>query len=954
MHSGGATIDVGPDPARDCEAIGLELAPTAMALSRGVLASICREARLHFRPDQGLIVHGTHGELLATDLQMRELTGVGWLPGLGSAPPGWVLVGPDGEELAPGSLPRSEVLRTGRPTLGRCLGLRQPGGFVRWVDVSAHPVQRDGVVVATITTVSDRDEWGAGFSAADGTGELDAAVAICDHDGRIVSLDGAAAARYPDAVVGARLAEVVRWNLPRARVERLLEEGSSWSGTLWMPDASGRLGPTVLRIVRTASLTVTIVEPLSGANPARPRRDELTGLPLRSRFLEALGSTIAARDHAAGPVAVVVIELQSLRSVREAYGQEAVEGAVRVAGAALRDAAHGSDQVARVGDASFAVCCPHLGPHAVVTELAERLRSTVAAALDAVRPPLTIACAAGAAVSESADDQAAELLLHAEIAVSQPFDAEIGPTRCYDDALRQQFERRVGVERVVRHAIEVGQVRLGYQPIVDLEDEHVVGAEALLRLLDPDGQPISAAEAIAVAEERGLIGDLGSLILAAACREAARWQAELPERFLTVAVNVSAHQLASPSLADDVARVLAETGLDPGRLKLEMTETVLMQDSDRSAAQLARLKMLGVRLSADDFGTGYSSLAYLKRFPLDAIKADLSFVAGLPGSPEDAAVIAAIVGVADALGLRVVAEGIEHASQRDALVQLGCGFGQGWLWSKAVEDDGFLQRVAELERAAGARTPSDEPAALPEGDVVLSSAEHHAIDTAVGLLAHEVRGPLAVIAGHAAMVDDDPASLAESAVEIQRAVTRIDGLLGRLGDLRALDAGRLQLDPTLVDLDQLAREVVEGLGPLAVPVRVEALHVGAAFTFADAPRLAQVIENLVRNAARFSPAGGSVSIVVSRTGTWAEIAVHDDGPGIAPDRVGLAFRKYGRPDPSSAGSGIGLYLARGIARAHGGDVSYRRRTHRPGSVFTVRLPAAPAETWAGSTVAPRG
>ncbi len=424
-----------------------------------------------------------------------------------------------------------------------------------------------------------------------------------------------------------------------------------------------------------------------------------------------------------------------------------------------------------------------------------------------------------------------------------------------------------------------------------------------------------------------------------ACREAARWQREAPERFLTVAVNLSGCQLADVDLADHVARVLDETGLDPARLKLEMTETVLMEDSDRSAAQLARLKMLGVSLSADDFGTGYSSLAYLKRFPIDTVKADLSFVAGLPGSPEDAAVIGAIVGVAGALGLRVVAEGVEREEQRRALVELGCDHGQGWLWSQAVEDGGFLGRVAELDAVAAARDDASSEAGvdevdLPDGDV----------DTVVGILAHEVRSPLTVLEGYASELDGDPAVAGSVGPAIRRAVARIEAVVDRLDDLRALDAGRLRLDAEVLDLDAVVQEVIDDVsGALDVPLRVEALHVGAAMVVADRVRVGQVIENLVRNAARYTPAGHGILLIVSRRGRWVEVAVHDDGPGIPPDRVGLAFRKYGRPDPRTSGTGIGLYLARGIARAHGGDVAYRRRSHRPGSVFTLRLPIAVAE-----------
>lgn len=217
-----------------------------------------------------------------------------------------------------------------------------------------------------------------------------------------------------------------------------------------------------------------------------------------------------------------------------------------------------------------------------------------------------------------------------------------------------------------------------------------------------------------------------------------------------------------------------------------------------------------------------------------------------------------------------------------------------------------------------------------------------ATDAVLRTLAHEVRSPLTVLAGYASLLDADPAQATAVAGSMRRAVERIDGILDRLDDLQAIDLGRLRLEPELVDLDGLVQRVVGDLAvSTPVPIRTEALHVGSALVLADPERIAQVVENLLRNAIRFSPADGAVLVIVSRRGRWVEVAVHDDGPGIPDDQVGLAFRKYGRPDPARSGSGIGLYLARGIARAHGGEVTYRRRPHRSGSVVSLRLPAGP-------------
>ena len=234
----------------------------------------------------------------------------------------------------------------------------------------------------------------------------------------------------------------------------------------------------------------------------------------------------------------------------------------------------------------------------------------------------------------------------------------------------------------LRHALSHGGLRLHYQPRVDLRTGTVMGFEALVRWQHPRLGLLGPAAFIALAEDSGLIRELGGWVLREACRQAAEWHARDPDRRpLEIAVNLSARQLADPHLTALVADILTHTGLDPETLTLEVTETALMSDADAALGVLHALKDLGVRLAIDDFGTGYSSLVYLKRFPVDELKIDRSFVDGLGRDTEDTAIVTAIVQLAAAVGVQVVAEGVETDEQRDALLALGCRLGQGYLFA---------------------------------------------------------------------------------------------------------------------------------------------------------------------------------------------------------------------------------------------------------------------------------
>ena len=241
---------------------------------------------------------------------------------------------------------------------------------------------------------------------------------------------------------------------------------------------------------------------------------------------------------------------------------------------------------------------------------------------------------------------------------------------------------RLEMESALHHAIARRELRVHYQPVVDLRDGDIVGFEALVRWRYRDRKLLAPGEFIPLAEETGLIVPIGALILEAACQQAKRWGLLDRSRRLTVSVNLSGRQLADPGLPATVAEVLTATGLDPGNLCLEITESVLMADAESSMDAFRALKEIGVRLAVDDFGTGYSSLAYLKRFPVDELKIDRSFVGGLDRDPRDAAIVEAVIRLAGALGITAIAEGVEEAAQVARLRTLGCELGQGYFFAR--------------------------------------------------------------------------------------------------------------------------------------------------------------------------------------------------------------------------------------------------------------------------------
>ena len=335
------------------------------------------------------------------------------------------------------------------------------------------------------------------------------------------------------------------------------------------------------------------------------------------------------------------------------------------------------------------VICEELdGPRAAI-QVAERLTAAISQPLVLGSEEHFTSASIGIALADSADAEAQTLIRDADAAMYRAKERGRGRYELFDEMLRQRVLVRLRTESDLRRALERDELRIHYQPVVDLREDRISAVEALVRWAHPQRGLLEPVEFIGVAEDTGLIVPLGDVVLTKACRDVADWQRRFngSQRPLTLCVNASARQIADTAFPARVAEIARRSGLAAGSLTLEITESVLMEEAHAPVTVLARMREYGLGLMLDDFGTGYSGLSYLKRFPLDVLKIDRSFVAGLGVDEEDSAIVAAVIGMARTLGLTVVAEGVEHREQVGLLLELGCERAQGFLFAPPIPAD---------------------------------------------------------------------------------------------------------------------------------------------------------------------------------------------------------------------------------------------------------------------------
>lgn len=470
-----------------------------------------------------------------------------------------------------------------------------------------------------------------------------------------------------------------------------------WQGEIWDRHKSGAVFPKLMTITAVpdarGEVTHMVATYLDLSERKRAEEqihqlafyDALTGLPNRALLHERLNQAMNGSVRSGQQGALLLLDLDNFKRINDSLGHRLGDDLLQQAGQRLLACVQDGDTVARTGGDEYVVLLPELcTSHRQAAGKAEHMGERILQALGQayVLEGEALSCTASMGLVLFAGNQTPveELLKQAELAMYQAKRDGRGRLHFFDTALEATTQQRMQLERELDQAIARDQLCLHYHPQV-ARDGSIYGAEALIRWQHPQRGLVSPSAFIPLAEETGQILALGQWVLRTACRQLAQWQRQPGHAARILAINVSALQFLQEDFVSQVEQILGETGIDPARLKLELTESLLVDKIDQVIAKMHALKALGLQLSLDDFGTGYSSLAYLKRMPLDQLKIDQSFVRDLLQDANAAAIAQSITSLARSLGLTVVAEGVESADQRDTLAAMGCGIYQGYYYS---------------------------------------------------------------------------------------------------------------------------------------------------------------------------------------------------------------------------------------------------------------------------------
>jgi diguanylate cyclase (GGDEF)-like protein/PAS domain S-box-containing protein len=435
--------------------------------------------------------------------------------------------------------------------------------------------------------------------------------------------------------------------------------------------------------------------------------DSLTGLANRALFVNRVEHALIRSRRHNTTVAVLYCDVDGFNKLNDSLGYTAGETALMAVAERLRNCVRGEDTVARLGGDEFGILLDRLSSTADATLAMERIMATLRQPITRPGALVELTPHIGIVVSIGGDETAEEMLRDGAVAMHRARVLE-GACALYDPEMHADAMRRVEVESELRTALEEGQFVLHYQPTIDLRTGRMTGVEALVRWQHPRRGLVAPAEFIPLAEDCGLIVPLGRWATNEACRQVRNWQREIPtDEPIVLSVNLSARQLRHPNIVRDIADALDDSGLQPSRLVLEITESVLTVDTASTLNRLYQLKSLGVRLAVDDFGTGYSSFGYLRRFPVDILKIDKSFVDGVATEPTSSALVEAMIRIGKALRLETVAEGVERSDQAERLRTLQCDLGQGELFFRPLP----AEAITDLLRKRAVKRPSRAHAA---------------------------------------------------------------------------------------------------------------------------------------------------------------------------------------------------------------------------------------------------
>ncbi|MGH8243359.1 MAG: EAL domain-containing protein, partial [Steroidobacteraceae bacterium] len=605
----------------------------------------------------------------------------------------------------------------------------EPAGLIAWVVCIAAGLLFARQAIATALSVAAQ----SGLAVRSAEARFNALIRNTADVIAIVTSDGTITYVTPTAerifgflaqdLIGQRLEELVAFD-DRAHLREFLAQSLASAGSSAFMEARVPRGDERQRVVEIHGTNMES-EPAIGGRLLNLRdttdrkvmeeqlkrmalHDPLTLLANRSLFRDRVEHAVAVSKRNGRGVAVMFVDLDNFKRINDSLGHAMGDRVLHKSAQRLVKATRSGDTVARLGGDEFAVLLENLIAREQVFEIASRIVASLQESLGLPGADMRVAASVGVAFS-GPDDGVEELMRNADVAMYAAKSAGKGRYMIFEPSMQHAASERREMETELDKAIRGGQFLLHYQPIVDLRSGYLLGVEALIRWKHPERGMVAPLDFIPVAEETGQIVPLGRWVLAQACREVKVWQARLPQgRQVRVGVNVSAVQLSKSDICADVKKALDISELDPGCLVIELTESVLMQNSESVLGTLNALKALGVRIAIDDFGTGYSSLSYLHRFPIDILKIDRSFVERLGGVDGGEDFARAIITLGGTLDLEVVAEGIELEHQQRGLIELGCVAGQGFYYSKP----GLLHELEYSVHMARRRTMADT---LPRG-----------------------------------------------------------------------------------------------------------------------------------------------------------------------------------------------------------------------------------------------
>jgi diguanylate cyclase (GGDEF)-like protein/PAS domain S-box-containing protein len=507
---------------------------------------------------------------------------------------------------------------------------------------------------------------------------------------------------FADVVAGPGVIGPVEW--------RFRQADGSWLHAEIL--ATNLLGDPTVRGVVLNTRDVSERKRLEEQLTHQAFHDPLTGLANRALFRDRVSHALALAQRQGHPITVLFLDLDDFKRVNDSLGHAEGDRLLIAAAERFQSCARQADTVSRLGGDEFAILIEHVAGSDGRAELLQRLEEAMTYPFALSGNQVQVSASIGVATAspgETADD----LLRNADVAMYAAKRRGKGRSETYELRMYADVRERLEMEAALRTALETDQLSLHYQPIVSLKTGALYGVEALVRWDHPTRGHLLPQSFITLAEETGLIVPLGAWVLTEACRQVQEWRGAFPETPLCVSVNISGRQLQGGGVTGALRAALAATGASADGVVLEITESVLMQQTDTVQERLWELKSLGVRLAIDDFGTGYSSLSYLQRFPIDILKIAKPFVDDVGSGTEKSALARAIVGLGETLKLRTIAEGIERGDQRAALLELGCDLGQGHYFSRALPPDG-IARLLTARRAAAERRMS---AASPLNDL---------------------------------------------------------------------------------------------------------------------------------------------------------------------------------------------------------------------------------------------